>query len=582
MRDTTTVDAALHEVFELGSADIRRATNRKSDMPNAFFNKFLHVIDTSGTTEQLEAWRHEDSPASSGRKAYLPMRAVLMAFLLNAYWGLGYSFKELAETLTDRITHEQAIRLGYDRDSGDIEDWYNRAWRTTHRLLGLIDPWHRTKQLGRTLTGTEYEAARENYDTERELRSHEFSALLVRASLSLLPKKYLAEYRGDVALDSTFLQVRGFINPNDYSKKAQRVRKNLPKRDMLNVDYQCGWYTREGDHNGADHKHSLPGYEIDTPVMIDTRDGNFPFPLITGLSLHRPGAITEGARSTIEQHAAFTQTRGLVVVDRAFNNLAPHQFQEPIRRLRYETVFDYRSNQLGPQGTIPGGKVIIVDGVPYVNRMPESYIMISRWHAEGEIDPNTGEPYTSDTRDEIFAARQAYRLKPKGHIDEDGHQRFTYPNPRNYLAFDPATGRATTDNPTGSVTLRLDPETIKHLQKYAWMSEDWQRAYGQRNQVESSNNGLKNHRAENLGDKKARTGRGYAYTYLVATLAVVSANIRRTITGIVKVNAGTTDCSPKQRARRRLDSQGRRLTHTREPLIHEDGTQTLPPEPLRD
>lgn len=203
---------------------------------------------------------------------------LLMGFLLNAYWGLGYSFKELAETFTDRITVEQAARLGYDRESGSIEDWYNRSWRTTQRLLNLIDPWHETRHLGRTLTGAENAQARARYDKAREERSHVLSALLVRASLLLLPKKYLDGYRGDVALDSTFLQVRGFINPNDYSKKARRARKGLPLRDMLNVDYQCGWYTREGDHNSADHKHSRPGYEIDTPVMIDTRDGNFPFP----------------------------------------------------------------------------------------------------------------------------------------------------------------------------------------------------------------------------------------------------------------------------------------------------------------
>lgn len=44
-------------------------------------------------------------------------------------------------------------------------------------------------------------------------------------------------------------------------------------------------------------------------------------------------------RSTIEQHIAFTEQRGLVVVDRAFNNLTPHYFQEPVRASRLETVY---------------------------------------------------------------------------------------------------------------------------------------------------------------------------------------------------------------------------------------------------
>ncbi|MBN9612268.1 MAG: hypothetical protein J0H64_02165 [Actinobacteria bacterium] len=71
---------------------------------------------------------------------------------------------------------------------------------------------------------------------------------------------------------------------------------------------------------------------------------------------------------------------------------------------------------------------------------------------------------------------------------------------------------------------------------------------------------LKDHRWSNLRDPNARTGRGYAYTYLCAVMAVVAENIRRIVTGVTQVleDPGKPS-SPKQRARRRRDSLGQRL-----------------------
>lgn len=111
-----------------------------------------------------------------------------------------------------------------------------------------------------------------------------------------------------------------------------------------------------------------------------------------------------------------------------------------------------------------------------------------------------------------MAQRAAYRFTPHGKIDAEGHQRFTHPNPRGCLAWDSATGKPTRQNPTGKVTMRLDDESIRHLQKYPWPSTAWFRASGQRNQVEASNTTLKDQNASNIGDKAARPARGFAYT----------------------------------------------------------------------
>lgn len=546
----TQLDNALISALGVDAAGIEQVTSVSGPLPQAYFSVLLRAIDNSGVVELIKSWDAEERKSPGGRIAQVSQRAVLMAFLLNAQWGVGFSYQELAHTIAHRLTPQQRAELGVTGAGRVADDWYHSARRTAKRVVKLIDPWHLSNLHGRK-TGAEYEQALADYDPEREERSHQFAAALVRASTELLPKKYLDAYTGDLALDSTFLRVRGISNP---AKKDTHGHQ----RDRFNTDYQCGWYTRSSEnHDGTKTAKSLPGYELDTTVMVAAHDGSYEFPLITGISMHRPSELKQGPKLAMDQHAAFTEKRGIAIMDRAFNNLDPQHFQEYVRRHRFETAYDYRGNQLGRQGSIPGEPVILVDGVLYVDRMPENYVMISRWHAQQKVNPDTGLPYTTAERDEILALREPYRMKAHGRIDADGNQRFTYPT-KPYLAFDPVTGRPTKDHPTGTVTAGLAKETIKHLQKYPWMSKEWRQVYGQRNQVETSNKNIKGQRWANLGDPAARTGRGYAYTYLCAVMAVFAENIRRIITGISNTHSEKST-TPKERARRRRDSLGDRL-----------------------
>lgn len=552
------VDFALFEVFGVDDTGLERAQTVTGHLPNALFSKFLWVIDSSGAVDLLEQWRQEDRKANSGRPELVPLKAVLMVFLLNAFWNKNYSFNATAKTVAYGLTAEQRSRLGISGSGERSSEWYHRFWRSTQRMRQLFNPWHRTS-LNSKLSGARTDRANERYDRTREARAHQLAEVLVQASLKLLPRKYLKDYRGDLALDSTVLYVQGRTNPND--------KKGAPTRDRLNVDYQCGWYTRHDDHDGTKVAKSKAAYELDTTVLIDTKNGSFDFPLITGINLHRPGEIKQGPRHTIAQHTAFTEKRGLVVVDRAFNNLKSWHFQEHVRIAQLETVYDYKNTQLGQQAKVPGHPVIVVDGALYVDRMPENHRQISRWVAEKKINPATNLPYTIEDRDNIIRARERYLMKRHSRVNADGHQRFTYPDPATYLAFDPATGKKTKDKPIGTIQIDLDPEVIRHLQRYPWKSKDWYRAYGQRNQVETSNKTLKDAWATNLGDKKSRTGRGYAYTYLVAALAVVATNIQRIITGIK--NLAVKASGKKRRVSRRKNSSGQPL---RRPYEHDLAT----------
>lgn len=102
------------------------------------------------------------------------------------------------------------------------------------------------------------------------------------------------------------------------------------------------------------------------------------------------------------------------------------------------------------------------------------------------------------------------------------------------------------------------PQPLKHVQKFPYLSPEWQRHYGMRNLVESQNKLIKHGNHEDLGNKSKRSGRGYAFHYLVSTLAVVSSNLRR-IRTIFQSEAKRIGPS-KQRSRRRADERGAPLS----------------------
>lgn len=99
---------------------------------------------------------------------------------------------------------------------------------------------------------------------------------------------------------------------------------------------------------------------------------------------------------------------------------------------------------------------------------------------------------------------------------------------------------------------KLQP--LKFAQKFPGKSLVWQKWYGMRSLVEASNNLLKLSSAEDIGNKKKRSGRGFAFHYLAATLAAASSNIRRIVTFFEdEAKRSTPD---RIRERRRKDAQG--------------------------
>ena len=92
-----------------------------------------------------------------------------------------------------------------------------------------------------------------------------------------------------------------------------------------------------------------------------------------------------------------------------------------------------------------------------------------------------------------------------------------------------------------------------------------------RSLVESNNKVLKGKRYENMGDPGKRSGRGFAFQYLVATLMAVSANIRK-IAKFFEKDAKRQLGGPLPRTRRRKDASGQSLERV---------SETLPLAPLQ-
>ncbi|GMA90711.1 hypothetical protein [Homoserinibacter gongjuensis] len=150
-------------------------------------------------------------------------------------------------------------------------------------------------------------------------------------------------------------------------------------------------------------------------------------------------------------------------------------------------------------------------------------------------------------RDARLASREQYRLKPKGRPRPDGRQQYILPEDHE-LTITTATGARK------QTTVMFPPAEIlytgkfskqaKLQQRYPYKSHTWKRWYGLRSTVEHVNSHIKNSSHEDAANAGRRGGRGYAYQYLMATLAVVSGNIRKIITFLNRLEGPRKSTSP--------------------------------------
>lgn len=524
------LEKRMQETFGTSHQDYERERGR-GPIPRAYLNTSIEIIDRSGVVPQMQEWQAAQRKSNAGRKPDIPLRAVLILFLLHVQLGYGVNYHSIARTLDVRLTAEEFAELGIRDRPADHADWYQRLWRATNRMLKLVDPYpspHNAR-----LSPERYAELLEQQgsDEAHELSQRNLARIdwiceqLIHESVRKLPPDVWARYHGNIAIDATEVIVKG--NPN-------------PKNPMFrrgNADPQSGRYRREGNHDGQGATTFDAAYELETGAMVwDTPGENDRFPsLVTSLSFHRPGELIGHGVKLIDSHQRLGFTRILVICDRAYNGQRPENFQIPARLRGCELVIDYQFPDLGLQDFHKD--LILVDGNWFVRWMPTDLVTATRDAHDGRI--------TAEQEQQLVASRTAYRMVPKGLPDADGYQRFSYPAP-GYMAIDPITKlRVKPSNPDSITIPMLVPEgdkssgkdrkrqPMKHLQKFQFHTEEWNSYFHMRPLVEASHKLMKDAGAEDLGNPAKRSGRGYVFHYLASTLAAVSSNLRRIFTFFV-------------------------------------------------
>jgi hypothetical protein len=525
----------------------------------------------------IEQWRREDAKSNAGAKPIITRAGALRLILLQLRLKRPTMITEIGDTFR-RLSPTQKKVLGLHHDGNDLRI-YSRIWEAVQGLIRLVDefPGRRDK----ILTSEEYRAvveARDKADCRmRRERMFTLANALLEGSRQLLPQELRDRSDGNIALDATFVPL--------YGKTGNPSPKNLDV-GRQSANYDGNWYRREGSHGAVSHADAAAmneeakapqgdsstskkkkgtsaekrwwGVEIEiargTANLGDTAER---FPLLThAISFHPPGEVAgEGLRiaKSLKERG---HNAGFLIVDRAYSNGLYDEYTVPIRLLGFKHVFNYKEDNReiqahDPRGFVQVGGAWYLDSLPQVHRSSDKVISLARaayrsvrgkakWskkpaaelateHAQQRKTLGMAEHLYTQQRKQ----RAKYRLLAKGLIDEDWSRRYTIPTDAPGYATWKKRPKA---HQGGSVIMKRpiedeaeDPNAggLKHEQYFPWGSDEWTRANGLRNGVESVNRNLKRSQYEDIADPDSRAVRGNTFTYLVVALATVVENLRQ-------------------------------------------------------
>lgn len=515
------------------------------------------LIDESGVVEKVEEWARAERKSNAGRKPHMSFRTVLVLYMMHIDAG-DNRYNAVARTLFAQMTPETRAYLGVPSLRGTKRVWYQRYRRSLNRVLALCEPW--TVDRKKKATAEEYQKALASYSEERRTRMDELINDIIRATVRRLPADIRATYKGNVALDATLIEVIGRPNPG----------KKHNDRDRWNVDAMSGRYSREGTHEGVGHEADKAGWEAETVVTVANKPGapdTFPV-LTTGMTVHQPGRTRHGGRIAMWYHSReFTRDeRHLLMTDMLYPGLTVENFQLPIAKMGFRTVWDVReANEKDKASRGSVDDAIEVDGCLYLKWMPADLINATIDFRRKDSDPKK---IDEDTYNARLKARTPYRVMGKGRPEEDGSFRFYYPtiDTVKHAYVDHATGRELKRVVLKQKTLTVSPDVpehlpiIKQLQMFELRSDDWLKWYGLRNRVEENNYWLKHDGFSDLGNPAKRRARGYAYQALTAGIAAAVSNMRRIVSFIANAAVAAIG-ETALRNRRRYDDGGNPLQH---------------------
>ncbi|UXN26547.1 hypothetical protein N8D74_06615 [Curtobacterium flaccumfaciens] len=541
-------------------------TGSKHLIPHSRIVMIDALLHRAGIPQKFEEHHNRERKTGSGRPRLLSDAAALTLFCAAAVEGLPMYASVVAEILFERL--EPASRdLLQLTDEPTLAQCYDRVQHSIGRMLTPIDP--KPAKYHRRMTKEEQQQneARRAEDasvlaekqTELEWLCNQLICAPVLADPSILDG-----WEGNVTMDATAIAV--------YSKRGH-------SRSYASIETDAAWYRRDQNHEVPtdDKKARIAffGYEMHlvTPADNTPRISNagqnktkdFCRPIL-GISWTRPSfePPAYGLKALTNMFSRYEQYMrgGLVIADRGyFANAKPETLQLPVRALGMGIVTDYRDDQLGIHGDHAGA--LQIEGAFYCPAMPKALIEATIDSREKRID--------EETRLKRIDRRALYLFRRKEKPDADGYTPMMCPaagpNATVTCAHKPkdAERNASKDlweipNPVshpGQVCNQhsvVFPPTAgaKFLQDLRFGTEAWDLLYSRaRNFIESTNAFIKDEGLIALGVAGRRRLRGHSKQFLIASMLIFAANLRRINT--YKWEQVNIIEPPKTRRRDRLD-----------------------------
>ncbi|MGF3053765.1 hypothetical protein ACQUSY_07360 [Microbacterium sp. YY-03] len=533
-------------------------------VPLATLQSAKNIIDTNGVGNLVDEWDAADNPArEGGRPASIPIRAILTLWLVLALEERPLHLREIQYLLTERLRKKGLRLLEIRRDRNiTASAWYERARRSHNRLLRLIDD-KPLPNRQRALTKAEWEnalAERERNADVLAIRTQRADTLmngLLEATRLLIPTKHRID-DVSVTIDATALP----IHAHGVGKEALA---NRGPDELVSIEPDAGFWNRQTeDHTDtgqAKRSKTKYAYELEIGVLNSndpTRPDAVPH-IAIGIGHHAPGyGPGKAARAMFENIVARGLKLDHVVSDRAYlPGAKPEELQNFLRLAGAKLVMDYKKTELGFQAT--HGGAIQVDGSWYCPVMPTQLVNATQVTRGAEDATELSTPRRERVarareialqRRRDAEARAPYLLRAKERMDERGTTPMMCPavGP-SATATCAASTRRISDIPAGKVALTVitnPPKELprvcsnkssiaipleagaKHAQHYQYRSEEWQAHYSHgRNCVEGFNAYIKDGARYTLADPSRRRLRGATAQFLLATVAVVAANIEK-------------------------------------------------------
>lgn len=533
----------------------------RGPLPLGTLQRCASLIDGVGIPELLIQWDEDvHSPNRGGRPPSIPMRAVLILWLVLAWEHQPLQLKRVRDLITERLTPEAAEILDIKLD-GQVgpDGWYERARRATNRIFSLID-YHPMFNRHRRLEKHEWDsvrAAREEIAEVLSLRADRADELMNRmlhATYMMLPARLRTE-EISVTIDATAVRVhaRGV-------GKARRAA--LAPHEKVSIEPDAGFWARNSEDHSDDGKAHISrtkyAFELELGVLTSndpTRPEDIPH-IVVGIGHHAPAfGPGKAARAMFENIVSRGLRLDHVIGDRAYLPGAKEaDLQNYLRANDAKLVMDYHKNFLGIQDSFGGA--IMVDGNWYCASMPQSLIEATIRYRAGEDADEANRTLAKAEREERaksrreiwirdMEARAPYLFSRKEKPDGKGRTPWVCPAAGNSpTAVCP---RKPTMLASGKVPLTIIKRPVegpakvcdnktsttfpaeaggKFAQHYQYGSKSWRDMYAHgRNSVESFNAYLKDGGTHALEDGSRRRLRGSVAQYFLATLVVMAANL---------------------------------------------------------